>query len=160
MAAINANEEVMQFFSSAQTKEQTQQFISRMKAQFEAKGFCYFAVETLADNEFIGFIGLSEQTYQADFTPCVDIGWRLSKVHWGKGYATEGAKRVLQYGFEELKLEKVLSIAPVINTASQKVMQKIGMQKVKTFDHSLLLYNERLKKCVLYVVEKHRDIDK
>ncbi len=96
MAAINADEEVMRFFPSTQTKAKTEEFIKRMQAQFEKHGFCYFAVEILESKALIGFIGLSEQTYKADFTPCVDIGWRLGRTHWGKGYATEGAKRVLQ----------------------------------------------------------------
>jgi RimJ/RimL family protein N-acetyltransferase len=152
IAAINANEDVMQYFPSTQTKEQTQQIITRMQKQFETKGFCYFAVETLTNNEFIGFIGLSVQTYEADFTPCIDIGWRFGRTFWRNGYATEGAKRVLEYGFQELKLKKILSIAPLINKPSQHVMQKIGMRKVKTFTHSLFLDNERLKECVLYEV--------
>ncbi len=152
MAAINADEGVMKFFPSTQTKARTKEFIKRMQTQFEKNGFCYFAVDVLETSEFIGFIGLSEQTYDADYTPCVDIGWRLGKTHWEKGYATEGAKRVLQYGFEELKLGRVLSIAPVVNKASESVMKKSGMHKVTTFEHSLLMDNERLKECVLYEI--------
>lgn len=150
MALINADSAVMKYFPSTQTKEQTQQFIAKMQRQFEAKGFCYFAVDTLERNEFIGFIGISEQTYEADFTPCIDIGWRIAQQYWGKGFATEGAKRVLKYADDELNIDKILSIAPIINTASENVMKKIGMHKVKTFEHSLLIENERLKKCVLY----------
>ncbi len=150
MAAINADKEVMKFFPSTQAEAKTEEFIKRMQTQFEKHGFCYFAVEILETNELIGFIGLSEQTYEADFTPCVDIGWRLCKTHWGKGYATEGAKRVLQYGFEDVGLDRILSIAPVLNKASESVMQKIGMHKVTTFEHSLLRDNKELKECVLY----------
>lgn len=153
MGVINSDEEVMQHFPSTQSIEQTQQFIIRMQELFEAKGFCYFAVDRLEDKEFIGFIGLSEQTYEADFTPCIDIGWRISRKYWGNGYATEGAKRVLDYAFDELELDSILSIAPVINAASESVMIKIGMQKVKTFEHSLLTDNEKLRECVLYEVK-------
>lgn len=153
MAAISANPAVMEFFPNTQSKEHTQAFIKRMQVAFEEKGFCYFAVDTLADQNFIGFIGLCEQTYETDFTPCVDIGWRLDPKFWGKGYATEGAKRCLQYAFEDLNLEEVLSIAPQINTKSIKVMDKIGMKKIKTFEHPLLLQDERLKSCVLYGIK-------
>ena len=92
---INSDEKVMEFIPTIPTKKQTTEFVERMKKQFENKGFCYFAVDKLADREFIGFIGLSEQTYEADFTPCIDIGWRIKSSEWNKGYATEGAKNVL-----------------------------------------------------------------
>ncbi len=150
MAKINGDEEVMKHFPSKQSTEQTNQFIKRMQIQFTEKGFCYFAVELLESNEFIGFIGLSEQTYEADFTPCIDIGWRIDRQYWKNGYATEGAKRVLAYAFNDLAIQKILSTAPVVNNGSENVMQKIGMKKVKTFEHSLLLDNDRLKECVLY----------
>lgn len=152
MTAINSDAEVMKHFPSIQTTQQTQEFIARMQSQFVAKGFCYFAVETIEKNEFIGFIGISQQTYEADFTPCIDIGWRIAKQHWSLGYATEGAKRVLNYAFDDLNISKILSIAPAVNNASIGVMTKIGMQKVKNFEHSLLMNNERLKECVLYEI--------
>lgn len=152
MSTINSDAEVMKYFPSTQTTKQTHQFVSRMQNQFTASGFCYFAVDTLEINDFIGFIGISEQTYEADFTPCIDIGWRLAKKHWGQGYATEGANRVLDYAFNDLKITKILSIAPVVNNASESVMKKIGMQKVKNFEHSLLMDNESLRVCVLYEI--------
>jgi RimJ/RimL family protein N-acetyltransferase len=124
-----------------------------MQNQFQDKGFCYFAVDKLEDNEFIGFIGLSEQTYKADFTPCIDIGWRIDSNEWNKGFATEGAKRCLEYAFNDLKLEKVFSIAPKINTKSEHIMKKIGLKKQYEFEHSLLTNNDRLKACVLYKTE-------
>jgi len=153
MAVINSDPTVMKHFPGTQSKEQTAEFIVRMKKQFETNRFCYFAVDELEKEEFIGFIGISEQTYEADFTPCIDIGWRIAAQHWDKGFATEGAKKVLAYAFNELGLDRILSIAPMVNTASEHVMQKIGMQKVKTFEHSLLKDNERLKQCVLYEIK-------
>ena len=153
LAAINADEEVMAFFPSTRTWQETKNFISGMQRQYGEKGYCYFAIDKLEDDTFIGFIGLSEQNYEADFTPCIDIGWRLAKIAWNKGYATEGAKRCLEYGLEKLKINKIYSIAPVINTKSEQVMKKIGMRKVKTFNHPQLPDNARLRKCVLYVIE-------
>jgi RimJ/RimL family protein N-acetyltransferase len=154
LAAINADEEVMAFFPSTRTRQETENFISRMQHQYSKKGYCYFAIDNLEDDAFIGFIGLSEQNYEADFTPCIDIGWRLAKTAWNKGYATEGAKRCLEYGFEILKINKIYSIAPVINTKSEQVMKKIGMSKVKSFDHPQMLDDARLRTCVLYIMKK------
>jgi len=150
MAAINADKEVMEFFPRLATKEETANFIHRMQRQFTDKGFCYFAVDKLENNEFIGFIGLSEQTFEAHFTPCIDIGWRLSKTAWNKGFATEGAARCLEFAFHDLNLQKVVAVAPKINVRSEQVMKKIGMKKLGEFEHPLLGDCERLKDCVLY----------
>lgn len=153
LAAINRDKEVMAFFPSIRTLQETKNFINRMQQQFSEKGYCYFAIDILEDDTLIGFIGLSEQNYDADFTPCIDIGWRLAKTAWNKGYASEGAKRCLEYGLKQLQIDKIYSIAPVINTKSEQVMRKIGMRKVKSFDHPQLLDNARLRRCVLYVIE-------
>lgn len=150
MHEINSDEKVMEFFPRIPTKEQTTEFVERMKNQFEINGFYYFAVDKLEENEFIGFIGLSEQTYKAEFTPCIDIGWRIKSNEWNKGFATEGAKKCLEYAFNELKLKNVYSIAPKINTKSEHIMTKIGLKKQYEFEHSLLSNNDRLKTCVLY----------
>lgn len=147
---INSDKKVMEFFPGIPTKQQTAEFIERMKNQYANKGFCYFAVEKLENQEFIGFIGLSEQTYKADFTPCIDIGWRIKSSEWNKGFATEGAKRCLNYAENNLKIEKIYSIAPKVNIKSELIMIKIGMTKLYDFEHSLLTDNERLKICVLY----------
>lgn len=153
MIQINSDEKVMEFFPSIATQEQTIEFIERMKRQLLNKGFCYFAVDKLGDNEFIGFIGLSEQTYNADFTPCIDIGWRIKNSEWNKGFATEGAKRCLDYALNDLKIEKIYSIAPKINTKSEHIMTKIGMKKLYEFEHPLLTHDVRLRTCVLYKIE-------
>jgi len=152
MAAINADPMVMEFFPSTATLEQTQGFIRRMQQQFEERGYCYFAADKLADGQLIGFIGISYQTYEAPFTPAVDIGWRLDRKEWNKGYATEGAQACLKYAFEELKLEKIYSVAPAINMKSQRIMRKIGMAKIGTFEHPALLNDERLRECAYYEI--------
>ncbi len=150
MVAINADKAVMEFFPRLATKEETANFIQRMQKQWTDKGFCYFAVDQLENNEFIGFIGLSEQTFEAHFTPCIDIGWRLRKTAWNQGFATEGAARCLEFAFYDLNLQKVVAVAPKINVRSEQVMKKIGMKKLGEFEHPLLGDCERLKDCVLY----------
>ena len=153
MAAISADKEVMKFFPAVATYEQTATFVKRMQDEFSEKGYCYFAVDEISTGSFIGFIGLTWKTFEAAFTPCVDIGWRLAPSAWNKGYATEGAIRCLDYAFETLKLDKVYSMAPMINVPSQRVMQKAGMHKVGEFNHPLLEVHT-LKQCVLYSKEK------
>ncbi len=150
MSAINADEEVMAFFPQTYDQEQTAAFIARMQQLYLEKGYCYFAVETLSDREFIGFIGLAWQTYEAPFTPCVDIGWRLATKAWGNGYATEGAQRCLDYAFKTLRLESVNAVAPIRNIRSVSVMKKIGMEPSCYFRHPLLMEHPQLVDCVCY----------
>lgn len=150
MAAINADIEVMEFFPRTNTLTQTEEFIERMELQLADKGYCYYAVDVMSTGLFIGFIGLCYQTYEAPFTPCTDIGWRLQRQAWGRGYATEGAQRCMDYGLNDLRLKEIYAIAPKINTRSVQVMNKIGMQKAGEFQHPLLANDERLRECVLY----------
>ena len=152
MTEINSDPEVMAFFPGLQNRDQTTAFVHRMKAQYEDKGFCYFAVDELSTNNFIGFIGLSEQSFEAAFTPCIDIGWRLHTQWWNQGLASEGAIRCLEYAFNELCLDEIYAIAPAINIKSERIMQKIGMHKQYEFDHPLLADNGVLKRCNLYAI--------
>lgn len=156
MTDINADTEVMKFFPATQGREQTVAFIQRMQTQYGEKGYCYFAVDTLHDGRFIGFIGLSFQTFEAPFTPCVDIGWRLAQSSWGNGYATEGALGCVQYGFQLPGIEEIYSMAPLVNEPSIRVMQKIGMEYISGFRHPFLDGNDRLEYCVLYKIKKPR----
>lgn len=154
LAAINADPKVMEHFPSTFDLQRTEDFIKRMQKQFSEKGFCYFAVDRLTDHEFIGFIGISEQTFEAEFTPCVDIGWRLSQTYWGKGYATEGAKACLDFAFNTIGLQTIKSICPVSNDKSEHVMEKIGMKQTAYFKHPLLKDYPHLEECVLYEIDK------
>lgn len=150
MLEINSDEGVMEFFPKTLSEKETEEFIRRMQSQYAEKGFCYFAVDKLADKEFIGFIGLSEQNFESEFTPCIDIGWRIKKSKWNKGYATEGAKACLDFAFNQLGVKKVNAIAPKANAKSELIMKKIGMEKVKDFKHPKLRNDKRLEDCVLY----------
>lgn len=152
MAYLNNNPNVMAFFPSIPSFEETKAFVERMQQQFSENNNCYFTVDLLEKNVFIGFIGLSNKDFKSDFTPCIDIGWRLSEKYWYKGYATEGAKACLEFGFKQLKMKQIVAIAPKINLNSEKVMKKIGMKKLKDFNHPLLVNDNLLRECVLYTI--------
>ncbi len=152
MTALNQDAQVMEFFPSTQNRDKTQGFIGRMQKHFEAHGYCYFAADRLDTGEFIGFIGLCTQSYLDDRPTFTDIGWRLKQAAWGKGFATEGAKGCLKFAFEELNLDKVYSVCSLINVKSEKVMQKIGMQKEMEFKHPVLGDYPALEVCAFYVI--------
>lgn len=134
-AKLNADEEVMEHFPNPLSRKEVKDFIVKLNAHFKENGFTYFAVEILETKEFIGMIGLALQKYESEFTPAIDIGWRLKKAAWGMGYATEGAKRCLEYAFHDLGIDAIIAICTISNLNSEKVMQKIGMQKIGSFLH-------------------------
>jgi RimJ/RimL family protein N-acetyltransferase len=153
MFEISSDPIVMKHFPAIQSLQYTADFITRMQAQFLKNSYCYFAVELLQTQEFIGFIGLCEQTYEANFNPATDIGWRLHPHFWNQGYATEGARACLHYAFQTIHLKKVVSVATKGNIPSISVMKKIGMTKVKEFKHPSLTDFPELIDCVLYEIE-------
>ena len=133
--AMNSDPEVMRFFSSTLDAEQTRRFYDVIQQEFSEYGYGLYAAEEKSSGAFMGFIGFHWARMDMDFCPCVEIGWRLARKYWGKGYATEGAKVCLQYGFDRHGFDKVYSFTAVGNVPSQRVMQKIGMHQELYFDH-------------------------
>jgi len=152
LLTINTDPEVMKYFPYISDKPTTLAFIRRMKAQYEEHGYCYFAIELLSSSTFIGFIGLSYQEIDVGWAPYTDVGWRLAKEFWGKGYATEGAKNALEFGFRQLGIHEIYSTAPLVNTPSIEVMKRIGMQKVGQFKHPKLADYPFLEDCALFKI--------
>ncbi len=153
-AKMNADLSVMEHFPKPLTKSETAELIDRLKNHYNKNAYTYFATEILESGEFIGFIGLAFQEYKTDFTPAVDIGWRLKKSAWGKGFATEGAKKCIEFAFDELNLDRVISICTKRNFKSENVMIKIGMKKRLTFDHPELEAYPEYQKCTCYEMRK------
>ena len=154
-AALNADKEVMEYFPKPLTKKETEEFIERLQKHYRDYKYNYFATELLDTGELIGFIGLANQKYEATFNPAVDIGWRLKKSVWGKGYATEGAKRCLEYAFNELKLTRIISTCTEKNTKSQNVLKKIGMLKQGKFKHPKLRDYPEYEICICYEIKNN-----
>ncbi len=151
---MNADERVMKYFPSTLSEAATNTFYESIKADFKEYGFGFYAVESKEPKEFIGFIGLRRASFEAEFTPCIEIGWRLKAEAWGKGYATEGATACLRHGFDQLGFREVYSFTAVINEPSKNVMVKIGMQYKGTFDHPRVEESSPLRKHVLYQISK------
>ncbi len=151
---LNADKEVMKYFPKTLSTEETKEFYKSIESEFKECGFGLYAVEVKGNDDFIGFVGFHRATFEANFTPCIEIGWRLKKDAWGYGYATEGASACLQYGFNTLGLEEVYSFTADINEPSKRVMTKIGMSYIKTFHHPRVEKNNPLSKHVLYHVKQ------
>ena len=152
-ATMNADPEVMHFFPNIKTKKESETFIKDSIQKCNEKGYCFFATEILNTKELIGFIGLNYIDYKASFTPGVEIGWRLAKAYHGNGFATEGAKACLSYGFQKIGLKTIYSICPTINKPSENVMKKIGMHRIEIFNHPALKDYPRIEECFLYKLD-------
>lgn len=151
-AALNADQTAMRFMPGVMTAEETRSLIGRFEEHFQAHGFGVWAVEAVGVAPFVGFVGLQRVGFEAPFTPAVEIGWRLAPAYWGRGYATEGARAALRFGFEELNLDQVLSFTVPANKASWSVMERIGMTRDPggDFDHPRLPVGHALRRHVLY----------
>jgi RimJ/RimL family protein N-acetyltransferase len=149
---MNADPEVMEFFVSPMTREDSDAFVDRIEAGFAECGFGLWAVEEIEAGRFIGFTGLIYQTFQAHFTPAVEIGFRLARHAWGKGYATEAATEAVRYGFEQVGLAEIVSMTAVQNVRSRAVMRKLGMthDPADDFNHPRVPDGHPLQRHVLY----------
>ena len=139
-ARLNADLRVMEYMPHVLSTQDSDALAERIEVHFRQHGFGLCAVELRRDRSFIGFIGLSIPSFDAPFTPCVEIGWRLAPDCWGQGLATEGAHAIVSYGFETLGLDELVSFTVPANARSLRVMAKLGM----THDPADDFYHPRL----------------
>ena len=159
-AKMNADPEVMRYFPNCLSKEQSNALVERFTRDIDKTGWGFWAAERLDNADFIGFIGINYTAQGLPFAPCVDIGWRLSTSSWRQGLATEGAKLALRYAFEEADLTEIVSMTPLGNIASQRVMQKLGMEaQASTFFHPKLDVDSPLAEHVLYRICRDQWLD-
>ncbi|HAA16167.1 MAG TPA: GNAT family N-acetyltransferase [Cytophagales bacterium] len=154
VAAMNLDPEVMRYFPSTFPKDISQAFIANNIQYIQVHHYGWFKATLKATGDFVGFIGIKDVRFQAEFTPAVEIGWRMVTKMWGNGYATEGAKACLRYAFEELGKEEIVSFTAVPNQPSEAVMQRIGMQKTGEFNHPALEPGHPLERHVLYKITR------
>jgi RimJ/RimL family protein N-acetyltransferase len=151
-AALNADAEVMRHFPAPLTREQSDAFADRIEATFEQQGWGLWAVEVRDGGEFVGFTGLGRPSFDAHFMPAIEIGWRLARGAWGRGYATEAARAAAAFGFETLAADELVSFTAVANTRSRAVMERLGMtyDPADDFDHPSVPAGHELRRHVLY----------
>ena len=151
-ARINADSRVMEFIGPPLTPAASDALIHRARDHFDRHGFGPWAAELKDTGTLIGFVGLVVPSFEAHFTPCVEIGWRLAYEYWGLGLATEAAREALRVGFDEFGLNEVVSFTTVGNARSRRVMEKLGMTRnpADDFDHPRVPEGSPLRPHVLY----------
>ncbi len=157
-AALNADPRVREFFPSTLTPVESAQSVQGIREHFDAHGFGLWAVEVIDGPSFIGFIGLAVPSFATQFTPCVELGYRLAFNYWGRGYATEGAQAALAFGFETLRFAEIVAFTATGNLRSRRVMERLGMthDAADDFDHPLIPMGHPLRRHVLYRVRRDR----
>jgi ribosomal-protein-alanine N-acetyltransferase len=149
-AALNADPVVMEFFPAPLSRAESDAMIARAQTAIDSRGWGAWCLEI--DGTCAGFVGLTPPRFEAHFTPCVEIGWRLAPRFWGHGYVTEAARLALDFGFRTLGLEEIVSFTTVANARSRRVMERLGMRRdlEGDFDHPSLAVGHPLRPHVLY----------
>jgi RimJ/RimL family protein N-acetyltransferase len=151
-AELNADPRVMEHFPARLTRAESDRLIARSETSFDRRGYGLWALELRASGELVGCAGLEVPSFEAHFTPAVEVGWRLMWSAWGRGYATEAARAALAFGFEVTGLAEIVSFTSVTNQRSRAVMERIGMSHdpADDFDHPGLAEDDPLRRHILY----------
>ncbi len=151
-AAMNADPAIMRHFPSKLSRAESDAMVGRIRLHFATSGFGLWALEIPGVTSFAGFVGLSVPRFEAPFMPCVEIGWRLAVDCWGRGYATEGARAALAFGFGAQALPEIVSFTVVANQPSRRVMERLGMHHdpADDFDHPSIAEGHSMRRHVLY----------
>lgn len=154
-AVLNADPVTMEFFPSPQSRAASDASADAWQSQFASQGWSNWALEVRASGEFIGFTGLSVPRRVLPFSPCVEVGWRLAREHWGHGYATEAARAALRVGFAQLGLAEIVSFTAIGNRRSRAVMERIGMRDAgQDFEHPGVPEGHALRLHCLYRIRR------
>jgi RimJ/RimL family protein N-acetyltransferase len=157
-AALNADPLVMEHFPATLSSEESSAYIERQEASFDAHGYGFWAVEVVGEDLFAGFVGLQSVDDEMSFAPAVELGWRLARAFWGRGYATEAAAAASRFAFADLGLAELLAYTAAGNLRSRRVMERVGMTRdpYEDFSHPKLEPGHPLSAHVLYRL--HRPI--
>ena len=154
LIALNQDPEVMQYFPKSYSQAESLRLYQGIQDEVKAYGYSLWAVEEKDSQEFIGLVGLHHSDLRIFAgKEAVEIGWRLRKEFWNRGYATEAAQACLDFAFQQAGLSEVYSFTSFLNLPSQKVMQKLGMEFVKEFDNEKVPADSLLYRHVLYRIK-------
>jgi RimJ/RimL family protein N-acetyltransferase len=131
LAAINADPEVMRFIGTGAVlgRGLSDDLAVRFEREWETRGFGLWALSARddPDDALLGFCGLTVPAFLPSVLPAVEIGWRLARHAWGRGYATEAAREAIAFGLSEQAIEEILAIVDPRNERSLRVCEKLGM---------------------------------
>ena len=149
-AAMNADPAVMRHFLAPLSRQESDAFLAQIMRHQAEHGFCFWALERQGEPGSIGMCGLQRVGFRARFTPAIEIGWRLMRAHWRRGYAEEAARLALAAGFGPLRLAEIVAFTVPANEPSWRLMEKLGMCPDGSFGHPRLPAGHPLRTHLLY----------
>jgi RimJ/RimL family protein N-acetyltransferase len=153
-AAMNADPEVMRYFPATLARATSNASVDRIEELFDQQGFGLWALEAAATGEFIGFTGLNPMPDGVPGAGGMEVGWRLVRQAWHKGFATEAARAAVDVAFTGAGLAELWSMTAVLNRPSQAVMLRIGMTPHALFDHPKIAAGHPLRRHIVYRLER------
>ncbi|MCX2180842.1 GNAT family N-acetyltransferase [Streptomyces sp. SKN60] len=155
-AEMNADPEIRRHLGELLSRAESDATVARMREEFAARGYGWWAVESRETGEFLGRAGLDRVGEGLPYGG-VDVGWRLKRDAWGYGYATEAGRACLEFGFGVLGLSEIVASTTVRNLRSQAVMRRLGMTRDPADDFEDPSAPEGpLKACVLHRMRRER----
>ena len=155
-ASMNADPDVMRYFPSLLSRKESDALTKKIDNLIAKKGWGFWVAQRKSDNAFIGLVGLN----QADDLPvanCMEVGWRLAKAYWGKGYATEAATAALYFAFSILEQDQVAAFTTIENSPSRNVMSRLGMEnREENFLHPRVSESTGPKEHVYYEISREK----
>jgi ribosomal-protein-alanine N-acetyltransferase len=150
---MNTDPAVTEFFPKRASSQESLEVFNRLRREIDERGWGLFAVEL--EGRFIGSSGLAVPKIQAHFMPCIEIGYRFLPEFWGQGLALEASRLVLEFGFCQLGLREIVAYTSCLNVRSQRLMQRLGMNRspADDFQHPTIPEGHRLRPHVLYRIQ-------
>ena len=158
-AAMSADADVMRFFPWLMDREASAAHLARVRAHFAEHGFGRWAVEAPGIAPFVGLVGLMRVTFEAAFTPAVEIGWRIARPFWRRGYASEAAEAAIADGFGRLGLDEIVAYTVPANAPSRALMRRLGMVRDPAcdLDHPAVPEGHPLRRHVVYRLRRETE---
>lgn len=151
LVAMGQDPRVMAHFPALLTASESERLWQRVHEGIAERGWGLWATERRDTGAVIGFVGITPPRHRTPYDPCIEIGWRLGAEHWGQGFATEGARAALRFGFQVLQLEQILAWTTLCNQRSQAVMERLGMERdAQTFEHPGVPVESHLREHCVY----------
>jgi RimJ/RimL family protein N-acetyltransferase len=149
-AVMNADPVVMRYFPATLDRAASDELVDRIEDLFDRQGFGLWALEVAGTGDFVGFTGLNPMPAGVPGAGGMEVGWRLARHAWHRGYATEAATAAVDVAFNGVGLAEIWSMTAVVNEPSQAVMQRLGMVRYAHFDHPQVDVGHPVRPHVVY----------
>jgi RimJ/RimL family protein N-acetyltransferase len=147
---LNADPLTMVYYPDTLDRAASDVLVDRIESRFDRLGYGLWALEIAETGQFIGFTGLSPMPNDVPGAGGTEIGWRLARHAWHRGYATEAARAAVDVAFGGVGLTEIWSMTAVLNEPSRAVMRRIGMSEVARFEHPRVPEGHPLRLHVTY----------